>query len=181
MTMEIQLRVNGKQHQTTVEPRLLLVHYLRDVLGLTGTHLGCETSICGACTVLLDGKAVKSCTLLAVQASGSDITTIEGLANSQKPNGNGAAANGALHAVQEGFWEKHGLQCGFCTPGMILTAVDLLQRNKNPNEAEIRAALSGNLCRCTGYQHIVEAVQYAAKKMSARKPLKAAAGSGRTP
>jgi carbon-monoxide dehydrogenase small subunit len=177
--MEIQLRVNGKSHQGNVEPRLLLVHYLRDVLGLTGTHIGCETSICGACTVLLDGKAVKSCTLLAVQASGSEITTIEGLASSQK--GNGAPANGALHAVQEGFWEKHGLQCGYCTPGMILTAVDLLQRNKNPDEAEIRSALSGNLCRCTGYQHIIEAVQYAAKKMSARKALKMTATSGRTP
>jgi len=175
MSMEIQLRVNGKEHQSAVEPRLLLVHYLRDVLGLTGTHIGCETSICGACTILLDGKAVKSCTLLAVQASGAEITTIEGLAgNSHKSAGNGigngtGAGNGALHAVQEGFWEKHGLQCGFCTPGMILAAVDLLQRNKNPNEGEIRGALSGNLCRCTGYQHIIEAVQYAAKKMSARK------------
>src|SRR5256885_688773 len=114
--MEIELRVNGKSHQGNVEPRLLLVHYLRDVLGLTGTHIGCETSICGACTVLLDGKAVKSCTLLAVQASGGEVTTIEGLAsNSQKGSGNGAAGNGALHAVQEGFWEKHGLQCGYCT------------------------------------------------------------------
>jgi aerobic carbon-monoxide dehydrogenase small subunit len=185
MSVEIQLRVNGKQHQSAVEPRVLLVYYLRDVLGLTGTHVGCETSICGACTVLLDGKAVKSCTLLAVQASGAEITTIEGLAGSQKGSGNGAAGNGpgisavngggnglgngALHAVQEGFWEKHGLQCGFCTPGMILAAVDLLQRNKNPKEAEIRGALSGNLCRCTGYQHIIEAVQYAAKKIGARK------------
>ncbi len=164
MSIEIQLRVNGKPRQSQVEPRLLLVHYLRDVLGLTGTHVGCETSICGACTVLLDGKAVKSCTLLAVQASGAEITTIEGLA----PN-SGNGPNGALHAVQEGFWEKHGLQCGYCTPGMILAAVDLLQRKKNPNEGEIRGALSGNLCRCTGYQHIIEAVQYAAKKMSARK------------
>jgi aerobic carbon-monoxide dehydrogenase small subunit len=180
--MEIQLRVNGKPHQSSVEPRLLLVHYLRDVLGLTGTHIGCETSICGACTVLLDGKAVKSCTLLAVQASGGEITTIEGLAaNAQKGSANGAAGNGALHAVQEGFWEKHGLQCGYCTPGMILAAVDLLQRTKNPNEREIRAALSGNLCRCTGYQHIVEAVQYAAKKMSARKAPKMSPSSGRTP
>ena len=196
MSVEIQLRVNGKQHQSAVEPRVLLVYYLRDVLGLTGTHVGCETSICGACTVLLDGKAVKSCTLLAVQAAGAEITTIEGLAGSQKGSGNGAGngagnslgsgagnglGNGALHAVQEGFWEKHGLQCGFCTPGMILAAVDLLQRNKNPKEAEIRNALSGNLCRCTGYQHIIEAVQYAAKKMSARKPLKMSAGAGRTP
>jgi len=171
--VDIQLRINGKEHQSAVEPRLLLVHYLRDVLGLTGTHIGCETSICGACTVLLDGKAVKSCTMLAVQAAGAEITTIEGLApNSQKGAGNGAGnglGSGALHAVQEGFWEKHGLQCGYCTPGMILSAVDLLQRNKNPKEAEIRSALSGNLCRCTGYQHIIEAVQYAAKKMSARK------------
>jgi aerobic carbon-monoxide dehydrogenase small subunit len=175
MSVEIQLRINGKQYENSVEPRLLLVHYLRDVLGLTGTHIGCETSICGACTVLLDGKAVKSCTLLAVQASGVEITTIEGLApNSQNGSGNGigngaGVGNGTLHAVQEGFWEKHGLQCGYCTPGMILAAVDLLQRTKNPNEREIRSALSGNLCRCTGYQHIIEAVQYAAKKMSARK------------
>jgi aerobic carbon-monoxide dehydrogenase small subunit len=169
MTVELQLRVNGKQHQGAVEPRLLLVHYLRDVLGLTGTHVGCETSICGACTVLLDGKAVKSCTLLAVQATGSDITTIEGLANLQKGNGNGAAANGALHAVQEGFWEKHGLQCGFCTPGMILASVELLRTNPSPSQTEIRQALSGNLCRCTGYQHIVQAVEYAAKKMKSRK------------
>lgn len=181
MSMEIQLRVNGKPHQSQVEPRVLLVHYLRDVLGLTGTHIGCETSICGACTVLLDGKAVKSCTLLAVQASGGEITTIEGLASNSQKAGNGAAGNGTLHAVQEGFWEKHGLQCGYCTPGMILAAVDLLQRKKNPNESEIRSALSGNLCRCTGYQHIIEAVQYAAKKMSARKPLKMSASSGRTP
>jgi aerobic carbon-monoxide dehydrogenase small subunit len=175
MSVEIQLRINGKQYENSVEPRLLLVHYLRDVLGLTGTHIGCETSICGACTVLLDGKAVKSCTLLAVQATDAEITTIEGLApNSQNGSGNGigngaGVGNGTLHAVQEGFWEKHGLQCGYCTPGMILAAVDLLQRTKNPNEREIRSALSGNLCRCTGYQHIIEAVQYAAKKMSARK------------
>jgi carbon-monoxide dehydrogenase small subunit len=184
--MEIQLRINGKAYESKVEPRLLLVHYLRDMLGLTGTHIGCETSICGACTVLLDGKAVKSCTLLAVQASGSEIITIEGLASNSQRGGNGigngtGAGNGALHAVQEGFWEKHGLQCGYCTPGMILTAVDLLQRNTNPTEAEIRSALSGNLCRCTGYQHIIEAVQYAAKKMGARKPLKMSASSGRTP
>jgi aerobic carbon-monoxide dehydrogenase small subunit len=184
--MEIQLRVNGKQYQGNVEPRLLLVHYLRDVLGLTGTHIGCETSICGACTVLLDGRAVKSCTLLAVQAEGSEITTIEGLATTSQKGGNGigsgsGAGNGALHAVQEGFWEKHGLQCGYCTPGMILAAVDLLQKNKDPDEETIRSALSGNLCRCTGYQHIVEAVQYAAKKMGARKPLKMSASSGRTP
>lgn len=164
MAVEIQLRVNGKAVQSQVEPRLLLVHYLRDVLGLTGTHIGCETSLCGACTILLDGKAVKSCTVLAVQVNGSGITTIEGLAG-QSANG----ASGGLHPVQEGFWEKHGLQCGYCTPGMILTSVQLLHDNPNPSEAEIRRALAGNLCRCTGYQHIVEAIRYAAKKMSARK------------
>jgi carbon-monoxide dehydrogenase small subunit len=145
-----------------VEPRLLLVHYLREVLGLTGTHIGCESSLCGACTVLVDGKPVKSCTLLAVQADGAAVTTIEGVAAL-----NGSSAG--LHPVQEGFWEKHGLQCGFCTPGMILNSVALLQSNANPSEAEIRHALHGNLCRCTGYQHIVQAVQYAAKKMKARK------------
>ena len=162
MTAEIQVRVNGKAQQGQVEPRLLLVHYLRDVLGLTGTHIGCETSLCGACTVLLDGKAVKSCTVLAVQADGAEITTIEGLAGS---NG----STGGLHPVQEGFWEKHGLQCGYCTPGMILTAVQLLRDNPNPTETEIRRAIAGNLCRCTGYQHIVDAIRYAAKKMKTRK------------
>jgi aerobic carbon-monoxide dehydrogenase small subunit len=163
MSAQIQVRVNRKSHESEVEPRLLLVHYLRDVLGLTGTHVGCETSICGACTVLLDGKAVKSCTMLAVQASGSEITTIEGLAALGPSNGNG------LHPVQEGFWEKHGLQCGYCTPGMILTSVELLQRNPSPTQTEIRHAISGNLCRCTGYQHIVQAVEYAAKKMKSKK------------
>ncbi len=163
--MDIQLRVNGKPQQGNVEPRLLLVHYLRDVLGLTGTHIGCETSICGACTVLLDGKAVKSCTLLAVQADGSEVTTIEGLAWAPE-------AGGALHPVQEGFWEKHGLQCGFCTPGMILAVVELLQNNPAPSEAQIRHGISGNLCRCTGYQHIVDAVQYASKKMRPKKKKK---------
>ena len=162
MAVEIQVRVNGKAQQSHVEPRLLLVHYLRDVLGLTGTHIGCETSLCGACTVLLDGKAVKSCTVLAVQAGGSEVTTIEGLAGDM-------AAGGGLHPVQEGFWEKHGLQCGFCTPGMILTSVQLLRDSPNPTEAEIRRALAGNLCRCTGYQNIIEAVRYAAKKMKSRK------------
>ncbi len=161
MGVEIQLRVNGKTQQHEVEPRLLLVHYLRDVLGLTGTHIGCETSICGACTVLLDGKAVKSCTMLAVQADGADVVTIEGLA--------AVRGNGGLHPVQQGFWEKHGLQCGYCTPGMILAAVELLESNPKPKEEEIRRAIAGNLCRCTGYQHIVDAVQYAAKKMSAAK------------
>jgi carbon-monoxide dehydrogenase small subunit len=161
MGLDIQLRVNGKAYQSQIEPRLLLVHYLRDDLGLTGTHIGCETSICGACTVLLDGQAVKSCTVLAVQATGSDITTIEGLAAT-------ASSNGSLHPVQEGFHEKHGLQCGYCTPGMILASVELLRKNATPSESEIRHALAGNLCRCTGYQHIVEAVQYAAKKMKVR-------------
>src|SRR5579875_154158 len=152
--MRVKITVNWRLREDEVEPRMLLVHYLREVAGLTGTHVGCETTLCGACTVLMDGKAVKSCTVLAVQADGSKITTIEGLAE-----------NGKLHPLQEGFWEKHGLQCGFCTPGMIMAAADLLSRNKNPSEEEIRHALEGNLCRCTGYQHIVEAVQYAAAKM----------------
>ncbi|MGH2458718.1 MAG: (2Fe-2S)-binding protein [Chloroflexota bacterium] len=147
----VSITVNGKSYQNDVEPRLLLVHYLRDVLGLTGTHIGCDTSQCGACTVLIDGESVKSCTVFAVQADGANITTIEGL-----------ATNGTLHPVQEGFWEEHGLQCGFCTPGMILSAVQLLDRNPNPTEHEIRHALEGNLCRCTGYHNIVKAVQYAA-------------------
>ncbi|HCR19218.1 MAG TPA: carbon monoxide dehydrogenase [Candidatus Latescibacteria bacterium] len=154
--MKIEVTINGKLHVDDVEPRLLLVHYLRDVLGLTGTHVGCETSICGACTILLNGSAVKSCTTLAVQASGAEITTIEGLAE-----------NGDLHPVQEGFWECHGLQCGFCTPGMIISVHQLLERNAKPTEAEIRRGIEGNLCRCTGYQHIVDAVQYAAEKMNA--------------
>jgi carbon-monoxide dehydrogenase small subunit len=177
MAGEIQLQINGKSYQSKVEPRLLLVHYLRDTVGLTGTHVGCETSICGACTVLLDGKAVKSCTVLAVQASGSEITTIEGLAGTWRGNGNGNGAahgGGGLHPVQEGFWECHGLQCGYCTPGMILSSVDLLRTNSDPSEAEIRQAISGNLCRCTGYQHIVQSVQYAAKKMRGRKRQSAA-------
>jgi carbon-monoxide dehydrogenase small subunit len=162
MGLEIQVQVNGKNYQSEIEPRLLLVHYLREVLGLTGTHVGCETSLCGACTVLVDGRAVKSCTMLAVQADGSEITTIEGLTATPE-------AAGGLHPVQEGFWEKHGLQCGYCTPGMILSAVQLLRDNPSPTEAEIRHAIAGNLCRCTGYQHIVEAVEYAAKKLRSRK------------
>ncbi|HEX3228188.1 MAG TPA: (2Fe-2S)-binding protein [Pyrinomonadaceae bacterium] len=153
MKQAISINVNGVDHAAEVEPRLLLVHYLRDVLGLTGTHIGCETSICGACTILLDGQAVKSCTMLAVQASGSNVTTIEGF-----------ATNGNLHPVQEGFWEQHGLQCGYCTPGMIIAASQIIDRNPNPSREEIRHGLEGNLCRCTGYQHIVEAVEYAAKK-----------------
>jgi aerobic carbon-monoxide dehydrogenase small subunit len=153
MKQAISVNVNGVDHTSEVEPRLLLVHYLRDVLTLTGTHVGCETSICGACTVWLDGQAVKSCTVFAVQADGANVTTIEGL-----------AANGNLHPMQEGFWEQHGLQCGYCTPGMIMTANQIIDRNPNPSREEIRHGLEGNLCRCTGYQHIVEAVEYAAKK-----------------
>ena len=156
MKQAISINVNGADTAAEVEPRMLLVHYLRDALGLTGTHVGCETSICGACTVLLDGQAVKSCTVFAVQADGSNITTIEGL-----------AANGNLHPVQEGFWECHGLQCGYCTPGMIMTSTQIVDRNPNASREEIRHGLEGNLCRCTGYQHIVEAVEYAAKKASA--------------
>ena len=151
MKKAISINVNGVSRQQEVEPRLLLVHYLRDVLSLTGTHIGCETSLCGACTVMVDGQAVKSCTMLAVQANGANVTTIEGL-----------ATNGELHPVQQGFWECHGLQCGYCTPGMIIAGAQLLERNANPSQAEIRHALEGNLCRCTGYQHIVEAVEYAA-------------------
>ena len=153
MKQAIKINVNGVDHAGEVEPRMLLVHYLRDVLGLTGTHVGCETSICGACTLLVDGQAVKSCTMFAVQADGCNVTTIEGL-----------AANGNLHPVQEGFWEQHGLQCGYCTPGMIMAATQVIDRNANPSRDEIRHGLDGNLCRCTGYQHIVEAVEYAAKK-----------------
>ena len=148
----VTLTVNGQSETQKVEPRLLLVHFLRDVLGLTGTHVGCDTSQCGACTVLLDGAAVKSCSLFAVQAEGSAITTIEGLAK-----------GGKLHAVQQAFWDQHGLQCGFCTPGMIVSACQLLERNPNPSETEIRAGLEGNLCRCTGYHNIVKAVQQAAR------------------
>ena len=152
--MKISLSINGQKQEADVEPRLLLVHYLRDLAGLTGTHIGCETSICGACTVMMDGKAVKSCAVLAVQADGAEITTIEGL-----------ATNGQLHPVQEGFWEKHGLQCGYCTPGMIMTAKSLLEKKARPTEAEIREGISGNICRCTGYNKIVEAIQYAADKL----------------
>jgi carbon-monoxide dehydrogenase small subunit len=147
------MTVNGKARKATVEPRLLLVHFLREQLRLTGTHIGCDTSQCGACTVLIDGRSAKSCTMFAVQASDSEITTIEGL-----------ASNGQLHPVQEGFWEEHGLQCGFCTPGMIMAAVMLLKNNPAPSDREIREGISGNFCRCTGYQHIVNAVQYAANK-----------------
>jgi aerobic carbon-monoxide dehydrogenase small subunit len=150
-TVRVQATVNGERHETDVEPRLLLVHWLRDGLGLTGTHVGCDTTNCGACTVHLNGEAVKSCTVLAVQADGAEVATIEGLAN-----GDG------LHPLQEAFWEHHGLQCGYCTPGMIMAAVDLLRRNPNPSDEEIRHGLEGNLCRCTGYENIVRAVRSAA-------------------
>lgn len=152
----ITLTVNGQRHTNEVEPRLLLVHYLRDVLSLTGTHVGCETSLCGACTVVLNGQAVKSCTVLAVQADGGEVLTVEGLEK-----------DGKLHPLQEGFWEEHGLQCGYCTPGMIMASYQLLQRNPHPTDEQIRHGLEGNLCRCTGYQHIVKAVQNAAKRLGA--------------
>jgi len=153
MKKAISLSVNGVNQQHEVEPRLLLVHYLRDVLGLTGTHIGCETSLCGACTVMVGGQAVKSCTMLAVQTDGGEVTTIEGLMK-----------NGELHPMQEGFWERHGLQCGYCTPGMIMAATQLIDRNADPSREEIRHGLEGNLCRCTGYQHIVDAVLLAAER-----------------
>jgi carbon-monoxide dehydrogenase small subunit len=151
----ITVTVNGRKHSAEVEPRTLLVHFLRETLSLTGTHVGCDTSSCGACVVHINGEGVKSCTVLAVQADGAEITTIEGLAQ-----------DGVYHPVQEGFWEKHGLQCGYCTPGMIMSAAYLLKRNPNPTDGEIRHALEGNLCRCTGYQNIVEAIKYAAAKTS---------------
>jgi aerobic carbon-monoxide dehydrogenase small subunit len=150
----ITVTVNGVKHETVVEPRTLLVYFLREQLGLTGTHVGCDTSQCGACTIHLDDRAVKSCTILAVQANGKRITTIEGLAQDDD-----------FHPVQQGFREKHGLQCGYCTPGMIMTAADLLRTNANPSEAEIKHALEGNLCRCTGYVNIVESVKWAAEKI----------------
>ena len=153
---QITVNVNGAEQQAEVDARLLLVHFIRDELRLTGTHIGCDTTHCGACTVLVDGVPMKSCTVLTVQADGADIQTVEGLAD-----------NGTLHPLQEGFWEKHGLQCGYCTPGMLMTGSALLASNPNPSELEIRQAISGNLCRCTGYVNIVKAVQYAAEKMAA--------------
>jgi len=153
-THTIRVNVNGTPREATVESRLLLVHFLREQLRLTGTHIGCDTTHCGACTVLLDGEPVKSCTVLAVQADGKEIKTVEGLAE-----------GGKLHPIQEGFWTEHGLQCGYCTPGMMLTGYALLQRNPDPSEAEIRQAISGNLCRCTGYVNIVKAVQHAATQL----------------
>jgi aerobic carbon-monoxide dehydrogenase small subunit len=150
----ISVTVNGKKSSHEVEPRLLLVHYIRDTLGLTGTHVGCDTSNCGACTIMMNGRAVKACTLLAVQADGAQLQTVEGL-----------ASNGDLHPIQQGFWEEHGLQCGFCTPGMMMAALELLRRHPDPTETQIREGLEGNLCRCTGYQHIVNSIQNAAGKL----------------
>jgi carbon-monoxide dehydrogenase small subunit len=157
--MTVSVSVNGQVHTAEVEARLLLVHFLRETLDLTGTHIGCDTSNCGACTVLLNGEAVKSCTLLTVQADGQELTTIEGMEQ-----------NGQLHALQEGFWQEHGLQCGFCTPGMILSAKALVDANPSPTEAEIRRGISGNLCRCTGYVNIVKAIQYGAAQLRGETP-----------
>jgi carbon-monoxide dehydrogenase small subunit len=157
--LKVSMTVNDRSVSREVDPRTLLVHFIREDLNLTGTHVGCETSYCGACTVIVDGLTVKSCTMLAVAADGATITTIEGLAQ-----------NGQLHAVQEGFWERHGLQCGFCTPGMIMSAVGLLERNNNPSEAEIRHGIEGNLCRCTGYHNIVKAIEYAGAKLRGEEP-----------
>lgn len=155
--MKINVKVNGKDHEADVEPRLLLAYFLRERLGLTGTHVGCDSSSCGVCTVVLDGeRAVKSCTMFAVQTDGHEITTVEGL-----------ASGGQLHPIQQAFWDQHGLQCGYCTPGMMMTAYALLKRNASPTEPEIREAISGNLCRCTGYQNIVAAIGQASEKMSA--------------
>ncbi len=158
----VSMTVNGNKIEEAVEPRVLLIHFLREKLNLTGPHIGCETSHCGACTVDIDGQSVKACTILAVQCEGSEIVTVEGLAK-----------GGKLHAVQEGFYQEHGLQCGFCTPGMLARAYRFLQENPNPTEEEIRAGMSGNLCRCTGYQNIVKAVQYAAAKLREEKAVSA--------
>jgi len=155
----VTVKVNGREREAMVEPRLLLVHFIREGLSLTGTHIGCDTSNCGACTVILNGKTVKSCTVFAVQADGGEILTVEGLMK-----------DGQLHPLQEGFKEEHGLQCGFCTPGMLLSSYALLEKNSSPSDEDIRWGISGNLCRCTGYQNIVRAVQYAAKKMGETKP-----------
>jgi|SRR5689334_3666262 aerobic carbon-monoxide dehydrogenase small subunit len=154
-THAVTIRINGVPTSANVDPRMLLVHFIRETAGLTGTHIGCDTSSCGACTVLLDGRPIKSCTLFAVQADGSDVSTVEGLMR-----------NGQMHAIQEGFHQEHGLQCGFCTPGMMMSARALLERNPQPTEQEIRWAIAGNLCRCTGYQNIIKAIRYASKKMA---------------
>ncbi|MCZ6693872.1 MAG: (2Fe-2S)-binding protein [Bacteroidetes bacterium] len=161
---KVTITINGESHTQEVEPRLLLVHFIRENLELTGTHIGCDTSHCGACTILLNDKSIKSCTMFAVQADGAEITTIEGL-----------VTNGNLHPLQEGFKEEHGLQCGFCTPGMIMRSIDLLNHHPNPSEEEIRWGISSNLCRCTGYNNIVKAIQYAAKKMKEETTVEAAA------
>ena len=158
--MHVKITINGKLYEKDVEPRLLLTHFIRDVAGLTGTHIGCDTSNCGACTVVLDGVAVKSCTVLAVQADGASIETVEGLEQ-----------GGQLHALQEGFWQEHGLQCGFCTPGMLMVSRALLQANPSPTEDEIRRGISGNLCRCTGYVNIVKSIQYGAAKLRGETPV----------
>ena len=159
-TVPVTLTVNGEEYSAEVEPRLLLVHFVREVLGLTGTHIGCDTTSCGACTLLYDGVPIKSCTMFAVQANGHALQTVEGL-----------AAGAEMHPIQQGFMEEHGLQCGFCTPGMMMTSVALLAHNPNPSELEIRQAISGNLCRCTGYVNIVRAVQHAAETMRAGEPV----------
>jgi carbon-monoxide dehydrogenase small subunit len=161
-TVRVSVTVNGEPREADVEPRLLLVHFLRETLALTGTHIGCDTTSCGACTVLLDGKPIKSCTMFAVQADGRDVRTVEGLEQA-----------GQLHPIQQAFWDEHGLQCGFCTPGMMMTSVALLESNVTPTEQEIRRAISGNLCRCTGYVNIVKSVQTAASRMreAALKPV----------
>jgi len=161
----IKIKVNGREREAAVEPRLLLVHFIREGLGLTGTHVGCDTTNCGACTIVLNGKTVKSCTIFAVQADAGEILTVEGL-----------MSNGQLHPLQEGFKEQHGLQCGFCTPGMLMSSYALLQTNPSPSEEEIRWGISGNLCRCTGYQNIVRAVEFAAKKMADTKTAARAGG-----
>lgn len=161
-TLHVSVTVNGDSHDAEIEPRLLLVHFIRETLGLTGTHIGCDTTSCGACTVLFDGKPIKSCTMFAVQAHGHELRTVEGLANGKE-----------LHPIQDGLFQEHGLQCGFCTPGMLMTAVALLERNDDPSELEIRKAISGNLCRCTGYVNIVRAIQHAAATMRAGEPAAA--------
>jgi carbon-monoxide dehydrogenase small subunit len=166
-THHISVTINGTPYEGDVEARMLLVHWIRDTLGLTGTHIGCDTTSCGACTILVDGKATKSCTMFAVQADGRQVMTVEGLEQ-----------NGKLHPLQEGFHEEHALQCGYCTPGMMMTSLALLQRNPNPTEHEIRVGISGNLCRCTGYVNIVKAVQFAAKKMAAVEEVPVASGQG---
>lgn len=164
-TVPVTVTVNGEQHSAEIEPRTLLVHFIRENLGLTGTHVGCDTTSCGACTVHWNGRPVKSCTVFAVQADGDEITTVEGLAR-----------GGQLHPIQEGFWQEHGLQCGYCTPGMMMTAISLLEENPDPSEQEIREAISGNLCRCTGYVNIVKSIQYAATKMRGEEPVAANGG-----